>query len=84
MTTNAEQDGASSTDLNPSRTKTRPTPGTGTPAAAGESDPPVILDPLHEPTPCTTPSPHLTNKPADDTDGKTRVPATMRERWARI
>ncbi len=79
----AIQRGARSTDLNPTRTKSRPTPGTGTPGAAGESDPLLIVDPLHEPNACAIPSPHLATEAAD-TDDEKRVPTTMRERWARI
>jgi Protein of unknown function (DUF2637) len=80
----AEQNGASSTDLNPTRTKPRPTPGTGTLGAAEESDPLVIADPLHQPNTYTTPSPHLATEPANDADDETRVQTTVRERWARI
>jgi hypothetical protein len=84
VTTGAKQRGARSTDLNPTRTKHRPTPGTGTPGAAGESDPLVIADPLHELHLSATPSPHLATEPADDTDKENRVPTTVRERWARL
>jgi hypothetical protein len=84
VTTDAEQRGARCTDLNPTRTKSRPTPGTGTPGAAEESDPLVIADPPHKPNARTAPSPHLATEPANDTDDEKRVPTTMRERWARI
>jgi Protein of unknown function (DUF2637) len=83
VTTGAEVAGVRSTDLNPTRTKNRPTPGPGTPGAAGESDPLVIVTPLHEPNACTTPSPHRATEPPDDTDEEKRVPTTVRERWAR-
>jgi hypothetical protein len=85
VTTTAEQPGARTTNLNPTRTKPRPTPEAGTPDATAQSDPPVIADPRHAPNACTTPSPHLATEPADDQDNeKRRSPATMRERWARI
>lgn len=75
MTTGAELAGVKSTDLNPTRTKSTPTPGTGTPGAPGESDPPVMADPSHEPNADTTPPPHLATEPADDPDEGEASPA---------
>jgi hypothetical protein len=84
VTTAAEQAGANTTDLNPTRTRTRPTPRTGTAGATTQSDPPVIVDPRHAPPLRTTTHPHLATEPSDDTHAETRAPTTMRERWARI
>jgi hypothetical protein len=78
-----QQDRARSTDLNSTRTKSLPTRATGTPGAAGESDPFVIADPHADPTTCTTAAPHLTTEPTSDTDDQQRVSTTMRQRWAR-
>jgi hypothetical protein len=84
VTTTAEPAGANTTDLNPTRTKSRPTPGPGTPGTAGQSDPPVIVDPFHAPNACITPSPDLATEPVNDTADAKYVATTMRERWARI
>jgi Protein of unknown function (DUF2637) len=82
MTTTAEPTGASTTDLNPTRTKTRPTPEPGTPATATQSNTPVTIAPCHTPNP-RTPSPRFATKPIGDTDSEKRAPTTTRGRWAR-
>ncbi len=83
MTITADRPAAKTADLNPTRTKTTPTPKPGTPDAAGKSDPPMSVDPCSEPNGCSSPSPGPANDPVDDTEDKTYVGTTVRHRWAR-
>jgi hypothetical protein len=83
MTTATGQPEARSRDLNLTRTKSRPTSETGTPGAARESDPPVIVDPSHEPNTDATAPRRLATQPSDDMNEAKRTPTSARERWAR-
>lgn len=81
MTTTTEQAGANTTDLNTTRTKTRPTPRTGTPGTAAQSDPFVTVDPRHAPDPHTA-SPQHAAEPTHDTEK--RAATTTPGRWGRV